>query len=323
MSDRLLYAGRVGARSWPAGRAPSKSRRQRTMASADAMELSAVVARFAKMAPMFALPLGSPSLLGNGNNTSIKDVSLESREQFGEQEQEESSFNSFVNGEDAEMEPATPLREHEDACSIPHQRRPPPPRSAPASTWAFSSRTSSPSPRSTCKAPLPAGLRLPLPPLELIEKLRGQEKSNAVLVCERTRQVNYQGIAVPDMCDYSSYRTLCLNNKAEVVSEVHSNVPNVAQGVDKLSYFVRLKIDELLPLNPSVAAKRYHNASNSLARAGRMNTRGVKELGKSIELLLAMSNAGILPSSAHICMAGTWAWYRGTYSPEAKDMSEP
>ncbi|KAJ6454662.1 hypothetical protein C8R45DRAFT_1189305 [Mycena sanguinolenta] len=121
------------------------------------------------------------------------DVSLESEEQLEEQEQqeqeqEESSFDSSVDGEDAEMVPATPLRERE--ARLEH------PVPAPATTtignrvkgFLFSylpiAKTAPPPTR---KAPLHAGPRLPLPPLELLEKPRGPVKTPARPPLPKTR----------------------------------------------------------------------------------------------------------------------------------------
>ncbi|KAF7335933.1 hypothetical protein MSAN_02306600 [Mycena sanguinolenta] len=126
------------------------------------------------------------------------DVSLEGEEQLEEQEEEqeqeqESSFDSSVDSEDAEMVPATPLREREERLDSQHPAPEP-------STATIGNRVkgflfsylpiptlAKTAPPPTRKAPLHAGPRLPLPPLELLEKPRGPVTTPARPPLPKTR----------------------------------------------------------------------------------------------------------------------------------------
>ncbi|KAJ7221861.1 hypothetical protein B0H12DRAFT_301891 [Mycena haematopus] len=109
---------------------------------------------------------------GNGDeDVSFTDGEEQERDT---QEEQDSSFDSSVDGEDADMAPATPLRERE--ARLQHTA-PQPPATIGNRVKGFISSylpmLSKTAPPPTRRPPLHAGPRLPLPPLELLEKPRG------------------------------------------------------------------------------------------------------------------------------------------------------
>ncbi|KAJ7512582.1 hypothetical protein B0H11DRAFT_486899 [Mycena galericulata] len=124
---------------------------------------------------------------GEDEDTSFADTSAEAeptRDQdssFEDEQQQDTSFASSDGG-DAEMAPATPLREREALLERPATSHPPAPATIGKRVKGFLfsylptlSKTAPPAPAS--RAGLPARPRLPLPPLELLEKPRGPIKT--------------------------------------------------------------------------------------------------------------------------------------------------
>jgi hypothetical protein len=129
---------------------------------------------------------------GEDANVSFADGQDTSVEEQQEEQQEDSGFDS-ADGEDAEMAPATPLREREA-----HLQQHPAPTSHPPAPATIGKRVkgflfsylptlSKTAPPPTRRAPLHAGPRLPLPPLELLEKPRGPVTTPARPPLPKTR----------------------------------------------------------------------------------------------------------------------------------------
>ncbi|KAF7348479.1 hypothetical protein MVEN_01365200 [Mycena venus] len=117
-------------------------------------------------------------------------LSEEHSQEQEQEQQQDSSFESSVDDEDAEMVPATPLREREDS-QYPATTQPAEPatigKRVKGFLFSYLPTMAKTAPPPTRRPPTHAGPRLPLPPLELLEKPRGPVTTPARPPLPKTR----------------------------------------------------------------------------------------------------------------------------------------